>query len=378
MSLPRYAVAVTMLLAMTSGAASRAASSGEMRLTEMRAANFRLLDKEGVFPRWSPDGRRLLFLKAGAVWIANADGKAKARLLAGQVPAYLISWSPDGKRIAFVRCRGSDCRLMLYDMLKKKEFQLQELSSVPNGLAWTKEGNGILWQFGTITYGQVPDTVVELSIDDLKTIEGTLTEEEAKEAFPRIAARAHSAHFGYRGFDGLPFALEIPGDWMTLGGGPVWAKSPDSAYYLMVYGRPCDEAVLSPDAHIVAFSRTVRLGDESGGIYLADLKPGRAWNNWYRLPAGSDQGMEVGASLRVCGKKVNPINGKIVGADTSLCRALVKTRKVEPDHSLVEVVQWTGTPLPADDVVIPEEGEPTGVLLLGKEVTAEPDESDRK
>lgn len=374
MLLSRYAVASAMLLAMTNGAVSHAASSGEMRLTEMRVANFRLLDKDGISPQWSPDGRRLLFLKAGSVWIVNADGKGKFRLLAGPVPENLFSWSQDGKRIAFVRCNGSNCSLMVYDLQKKKEYSLQDLREAPNGLAWTKEGN-IVWQFGAITYGQVPAEVVGLNIDDLKPLTGSFQEDD-KDGFPRIAAHAHSAHFGYRGFDGLPFALEISGDWMTLGGGPVWARTQDSSYALLVDQRNCDNAALSPDSRTVALSRAVRLRGDSGGIYLADLKTGRAWNKWYRLPGGSEQGLAVGSSLRVCRKKLNPLNGKVVGADTSVCGAMITARKVEAEESLVEVVKWDGTPLLTDGVVVLDENDQSKVLLLGKPVKAEPDDGD--
>ncbi|HEU5108716.1 MAG TPA: hypothetical protein VFT95_09185 [Micromonosporaceae bacterium] len=50
-------------------------------------------------PRWSPDGRRLAFLRGGLLWVMNADGTAKRRVTTR--PAAGPAWSPDGRWIAF-------------------------------------------------------------------------------------------------------------------------------------------------------------------------------------------------------------------------------------------------------------------------------------
>jgi dipeptidyl aminopeptidase/acylaminoacyl peptidase len=58
-------------------------------------------------PRWSPDGRRLAFVRDGAISIVDADGSRLVTL--GHYPAGESAprWSPDGRRIAFIsRRRG--------------------------------------------------------------------------------------------------------------------------------------------------------------------------------------------------------------------------------------------------------------------------------
>ena len=57
-------------------------------------------------PRWSPDGRRIAFLKGRQLWTMLADGSGPRRL--GTRTAAGPSWSPDGKWIAFgsLSCTG--------------------------------------------------------------------------------------------------------------------------------------------------------------------------------------------------------------------------------------------------------------------------------
>ncbi|HEX2780154.1 MAG TPA: protein kinase [Gemmatimonadaceae bacterium] len=58
------------------------------------------------FPRWSPDGTRVLFLARGGVFSAAATGGAPAREeVAARASAIVTSaaWSPDGREIAYVR-----------------------------------------------------------------------------------------------------------------------------------------------------------------------------------------------------------------------------------------------------------------------------------
>jgi dipeptidyl aminopeptidase/acylaminoacyl peptidase len=51
-------------------------------------------------PRWSPDGKRLLFERGGDVHVVNADGTGE-----GVVAEYArdAAWSPDGSSIAYIK-----------------------------------------------------------------------------------------------------------------------------------------------------------------------------------------------------------------------------------------------------------------------------------
>lgn len=51
----------------------------------------------GTQPAWSPDGRRIAFVRDGDIHVVGADGTGDRRLARGFSPA----WSPDGRTIAF-------------------------------------------------------------------------------------------------------------------------------------------------------------------------------------------------------------------------------------------------------------------------------------
>jgi Lysyl oxidase/WD40-like Beta Propeller Repeat len=54
----------------------------------------------GYAPAWSPSGERIAFVTKGDLWVADADGTHRARLVrGGDQPA----WSPNGRRLAFTR-----------------------------------------------------------------------------------------------------------------------------------------------------------------------------------------------------------------------------------------------------------------------------------
>lgn len=68
-----------------------------------------------IFPRWSPDGKRIVFASDRTgnyeIWLMNAEGRGQKRLT--DHPSYDShpAWSPDGRQIAFTSLRDGGLRV---------------------------------------------------------------------------------------------------------------------------------------------------------------------------------------------------------------------------------------------------------------------------
>jgi dipeptidyl aminopeptidase/acylaminoacyl peptidase len=58
-------------------------------------------------PQWSPDGRRLAYLRDDEIWVMEADGSRQTRVVSKPGEGRQARWSPDGRRLALIsRRRG--------------------------------------------------------------------------------------------------------------------------------------------------------------------------------------------------------------------------------------------------------------------------------
>jgi Tol biopolymer transport system component len=80
---------------------------GSIWVSDATAANARRIALGGS-PSWSPDGRRLAFSSRGVIYSIAVDGGRPQRVVSGASP----SWSPRGRKIAFVR----EARVLLVDL----------------------------------------------------------------------------------------------------------------------------------------------------------------------------------------------------------------------------------------------------------------------
>lgn len=93
--------------------AAERASYGDIYTISLRSGEFRRLTSSPVddwSPDWSPDGKRLVWVRDGELWIMGGHGQDRQRVGEG-IAAASPTWSPDGSSIMYVGARGNIVRV---------------------------------------------------------------------------------------------------------------------------------------------------------------------------------------------------------------------------------------------------------------------------
>ena len=72
-------------------------------------------DKAVSDPQWSPDGRRLAFVRDDEIWVVEADGSRLTRVAGRPGDGRMPRWSPDGHRLGFLTRRRGWTQIWLID-----------------------------------------------------------------------------------------------------------------------------------------------------------------------------------------------------------------------------------------------------------------------
>ena len=103
--------------------------------------------KEGSDPRWSPDGKKIVFGYNGEIWVVDSDGTNLMQLTnTAYIQEVLPSFSPDGKQIVYTSNEGkngkpsTDLNIWYMDADGSSKTQLTELDSWDSWPVWSSQG----------------------------------------------------------------------------------------------------------------------------------------------------------------------------------------------------------------------------------------------
>ncbi len=66
-------------------------------------------------PQWSPDGRRIAYVRDDEIWVMKIDGSRVSRVVGKPGSGQQARWSPDGQRLAFISRRRGWSQIWLTD-----------------------------------------------------------------------------------------------------------------------------------------------------------------------------------------------------------------------------------------------------------------------
>jgi Tol biopolymer transport system component len=129
-------------------------SNSEIWVVDFDGTNLERLGK-GLAARWSPDGQLLVFaaptaVSDGDLFLMNADGSGRCRLLATPAREYPAGWSPDGKRILFSRWGPDGADVFVVNTDGSGVRNLSRSPGYDFAADWSPDGSQILFTSGQV------------------------------------------------------------------------------------------------------------------------------------------------------------------------------------------------------------------------------------
>lgn len=101
-------------------------------------------------PRWSPDGKMILFMQDENIWVMNADGSNPVPLTTDFKFNENPAWSQDGKMIAYSSCAGGSVDIWVMSVDGKDKTQLTLSQEAEDYPSWSQDGRKMAFQIGHI------------------------------------------------------------------------------------------------------------------------------------------------------------------------------------------------------------------------------------
>jgi acylaminoacyl-peptidase len=120
-------------------------------------------------PQISPDGQQVVYVRnfhdimkdhrRSHLWVVRADGTEARPLTTGNVNDTAPRWSPDGRRLLYASGQEGSVQLYVRWMDSGQVAQLTRVSRTPSGMAWSPDGR---WVAFSMPVAETPKPFVEL------------------------------------------------------------------------------------------------------------------------------------------------------------------------------------------------------------------------